>query len=118
MKKYILFLVSLYFVFITNVFASSPTVVCGWLPGCEDGNAIWWKSFFSFIWNVISTWIKFVAVIAVISLVLAWMMYILSAWEDEKVKKAKSWIIWSLVWVLISTSAWALVNVANNFRIN
>jgi len=116
MKKYILFLISFYFVFITNIYASGPGVVCDWLPGCS--NSVTGKSFFGFIWNLISTWIKYVAVIAVISLVLSGMMYILSGGEEEKVKKAKSWITWSLIWVLLSTSAWAIINMLNAFRIN
>jgi hypothetical protein len=49
---------------------------------------------------------------------LAWIMYLVSGWEDEKVKKAKKWIIWSLIWVLISTSAWAIINLVNSFKIN
>jgi hypothetical protein len=42
-------------------------------------------------------------------------MYILSGGEEEKVNKAKNWIIWSLVWVLISMSSWFLVSIINDF---
>lgn len=95
---------------------SAPWVVCEWLPWCSS--SIWWKSFFSFLWNFISYWIKYTAVIAVIALMIAWIMYLISGWEDEKIKKAKTYIIWSLVWVIISTSAWAIINVINSFKIN
>jgi hypothetical protein len=37
-------------------------------------------------------------------------MYILSGWEEEKVKKAKWWIIWSLVGVFMSVSAWWIIS--------
>lgn len=119
MKNIITKLNLIYFIFLRKIFlveASAPEVVCDWLPWCSS--VVSWKSFFTFLWNLISTWIKYTAVIAVISLMLAWIMYLVSGWEDEKVKKAKKWIIWSLIWVLISTSAWAIINLVNSFKIN
>ncbi len=125
MKKNILKFIYLYFVFITNTFATAPWVVCNWLPWCEsDGlwtihsEDIWNDWFFEFLWNIISTWINYVPVMAVIALIVSWIMYMLSIWDDEKTKKAKNAIIWSLVWVLISTSAWFLINMLNNFNIS
>ncbi len=115
MKKLYKFFI-IYLVLITNIYASGPWVVCDWLPGCSSW--VTWKSFFSFLWSLVSEWIKYVAVIAVLALVYSGMMYLLSAWEDEKVKKAKNAIIWSLVWVILSTSAWAIINLLNQFRIN
>jgi hypothetical protein len=44
-------------------------------------------------------------------------MYLISAWEDEKANKAKKWIIYSLVWVFVSSSAWWIINLINNLRI-
>lgn len=119
MKKYILFLFWIYLNFISSVFSDNswPTIVCEWLPWCNS-SSIKWKWFFSFIGNIISEMINYTAVISVIALIIAWIMYITSGWEDEQVKKAKKWIIWSLVWVFISTSAWALVNLVNSLRIN
>jgi hypothetical protein len=40
-------------------------------------------------------------------------MYMLSGGDDEKVKKAKNWITWSLIWVIFSLSAWSIVNIIN-----
>lgn len=122
MKK-VYFLIWFLSVLNLKVFASSPEVVCNWLPWCES--EITWDTqislkdwdFFSFLWNIISEWIKYVAVLAVISLIISWIMYLISMWEDEKVNKAKKMITWSLVWVLLSTSAWAIINMLNNFRI-
>lgn len=122
MKKIIISIFALYFTLITYVFATWPWAVCNWLPWCpNDSNDtvdITSKSFFDFIWNIISEGIKYVAVISVISLIIAWMMYLTSGWEEEQVKKAKKWITWALIWVLISTSAWAIINLANSFKIN
>jgi len=64
-----------------------------------------WKAAIDFV----ITFIKYIAIIAVISLMFWWIMYILSWWEEEKVKKAKSWIIWSIVWVFMSVSAWWII---------
>ena len=61
--------------------------------------------------------IKFVAAVAVISLMVSWILLIVSGWEEEKFKKAKTWFIWSLVWVLVSLSAWFLINFLNNLSI-
>jgi len=74
------------------------------------------------VWGIIphfvQIFIRYVAVIAVLSLMLAWIFYIISWWEEEKVKKAKKWITWSLVWVLLSVSAWWIINLINNLYIN
>jgi len=115
MKNLIFKILAIYFIFITNVFATAPWVVCQWLPWCS--NTIWGVWFFAFLWKIISEWIKYVAVVAVISVMISWIMYIVSVWEDEKVKKAKNWIIWSLVWVFISISAWAIINLLNSLKI-
>lgn len=61
--------------------------------------------------------IKFVAAVAVIALMLSWIMLIISGWQEEKFKKAKTWFIWSLIWVLVSLSAWFLISFLNNLSI-
>lgn len=124
MKKIKLFLLSYifyFFWFIVNIYAAkAPEINCVWLPWCPytdirhpspanvnwtfDNNIVWKASI-----DLVVTFIKYIAVIAVISLMLWWIMYILSWGEDEKVKKAKSWIIWSLVWVFMSVSAWWII---------
>ncbi len=124
MKIKIAFLIWFYFTITKNIFASWPWVVCNGLPWCKSSwvgqvdGTITDETFFGFIWNLISTSIQYVAVLSVLALVVAWIMYLVSSGEDEKVKKAKSAIIWSLVWVLVSTSAWAIINLLNSFKIN
>jgi hypothetical protein len=44
-------------------------------------------------------------------------MYLLSSWEEEKANKAKKWIIYSLIGVFISVSAWWIINLLNNIKI-
>lgn len=106
------------------VYADAPELNCVWLPGCSDKNIIdptppngGDNVGIELITSVIWEGIQFVAVIAVIALIISGIMYLVSWWEEEKVKKAKSWIIWSLVWVLISISAWWIINMLNNISI-
>ena len=115
------------FVWINNAFAESklPLVNCFWLPGCYDKNMDkpWKASIEKNHWidkvsNLIWKLIQYVAVFAVIALIISGIMYLISWGEEEKVKKAKTWIIWSLVWVILSVSAWGIINMLNNILIN
>jgi len=115
MKNKIYTFLLLLIVFINKPYAAKPEIPDLGLPWEKGSNIniawdVWWK--------LISIFIQYVAVIAVISLMISWVKYLLANWEEEKVKKAKSWIIWSLVWVLLSISAWGLINIINNIRIN
>lgn len=123
MKKIIFFMNLFIAIFYAKISLWAwPEVVCNWLPWCAN-NAEWWTWkiselwFFEFIWKIISEWIKYVAVISVIAIVIAWIRYILSWWDDQKVKSAKHMIIWSLVWVVLSVWSWAIVNLVNSFSI-
>ncbi len=124
--SFILILSFFTFVWINNTFAESkpPSVNCYGLPGCYDKNISnpWSASIAknhgidkvsNLIWNLI----QYVAVFAVIALILSGVMYLISWGEEEKVKKAKSWIIWSLVWVILSVSAWGIISILNNITI-
>ena len=133
MKKLLLYFTlffSLFSFFSENITFSSgpnteaPKVNCICLPGCpdkdienqggyniDDNVTLKWVS--ALIWE----FIKYVAVVAVITLMISGIMYLVSGWEEEKVKKAKTWIIWSLVWVFFSVSAWWIINVLNSLSI-
>ena len=114
--------------FIWNVFAvdgeKTVTINCIGLPGCKDTKIaeptpgyVWWNSNIGaeYLVNIIETMLQYVSVVAVIALMLSWVLYLFSAGEEEKTKKAKNWIIWALVWVIVSMSSWFLVNIINNF---
>lgn len=118
LKKYLYIIIYIILIKNNSVFANKPEII-------EDVDAMlpWDSSTAENVakeigWWLITTFIKYVAVIAVISLMLSWIMYLLSWWEEEKVKKAKSWIIWSLAWVIFSISAWSIINLINNLQIN
>lgn len=114
MKKFILFFILLSLK-INTVLWADPYIECEWLPWCyttDTPNAL------SFIKTLVAELIKYVAVVAVIALIAAWFMYIFSWWEEEKTKKAKKWIIWSIVAVFISISWYFLINLINNATFN
>ena len=113
-------LVSFFVIFITNINTYAwdvPEVHCDWLPWCVSGGDWYWDVIIRAATNITSTIIKFVAVCAVIALMISWIMYMLSSGQEEKTKKAKNWIIWSLVWVVLSTSAYYIIQVINNAKI-
>jgi hypothetical protein len=45
-------------------------------------------------------------------------MFVVSAGDEDKITKSRKWITWSLVGVLLTVSAWSLVNLVNSFKIN
>jgi hypothetical protein len=54
----------------------------------------------------------FLGLLAVWSVVYGWLMMTLSAWEDERIKKAKDIVKWGLVgflWVVMATTIVTLV---------
>ncbi|MFK7780618.1 MAG: hypothetical protein QM490_05815 [Candidatus Gracilibacteria bacterium] len=110
---------------INIVSAAAPEVNCIGLPGCVDDDKMTPSPAnvsdnmgIEFITSIIGQVIQFVAVIAVIALILSGMLYLFSGGDEEKVKKAKSWIIWSLAGVVLSISAWGLVNILDKIIIS
>lgn len=88
-----------------------------WLPGCNttvtSESHIFW-----FVWNIISKMILYVAVFAVLSITGAGVLYMVSLEEESKKNKAKKWILWSVIGLLLSISAWGIVNMVNNLTIS
>ena len=97
-----------------SAFWAWPKIIENWLPfdGVTTDKIVW-----TVFWWIVAEFIKYVAVIAVISIMISGVMYLVSWGEEEKVKRAKTWIIWSLVWVFLSVSAWAIINIVNVFKI-
>lgn len=90
-----------------------PEVWCGWLPWCKSSGTF---SPEKFLVKSIDIFIQIVAVLAVFALILSWIMYVISAWDEEKAKKAKTWILWSLVWVFVSFWSWWIISLLNNIN--
>lgn len=71
----------------------------------------------TFLSKWIAETIKYVGLLAVFSLTIWWIMYIVSFWEDAKIKKARNLIVYSIVWVVVAWMAYALVWIVNSIGI-
>jgi len=77
--KNFLFTIFFSLVSFSTVFSAAPEIKCDWLPGCkwtggEDHTAT------EFISHLIGLLIQYVAVIAVIALMISGIMYLISGW--------------------------------------
>ncbi len=118
MKKFIricfYLIIANFSIFIAN--SAWPEVKCSWLPWCDSG---WWNDIVVKSASIlVSEMIKYTSVLAVIAFMMSWIFYVISNWVEEKAKKAKNWMIWSWVWVLVSVSAWFIINIINNINLN
>jgi len=103
-KKVFFYIVAIIFN-INILLAKWPEILDTWLPGSG-----WWDDVIVKVSsNIIAQMIKYVAVLAVIALMISWVMYMFSDWDEEKTKKAKSWILWSLTAVVLSISSYYIV---------
>lgn len=119
MKK-IIYIFLLNAISVHSVIAATnyPSVDCGDLPWCDTGMTTAGKnSTYNIIGELIATMIEYVAVIAVVAIMIGWIMYLVSNGDEEKTKKAKSVIIWAIVWVIVSILAWSAISIINNFSI-
>lgn len=109
MKKIIFILVLASFIFIENTFAEC---VYDWDVVWNLQKCIWETDLYK-VWNVeveswlkeiLLKWIKNIAIYlwiaAVFAIVFASAMLTLSAWDDEKINKAKGIFKWSVFWLL------------------
>lgn len=111
------------FISIQAVLATkAPTINCYGLPGCPDEKSnptpanVEDNSFTEAIVEIISFFLPYVAVVAVISIMISGVLYLLSAGDEDKVNRAKKWIIWSLLGVILSTSSWYIVATLGNLN--
>lgn len=81
------------------------TALVNW-KNVELGNA----SFATQIKDWVNNISLYLWVFAVFSIVFWWLMLTISAWEDEKVTKAKNIIKWWIVWFLALISISAIIN--------
>ena len=90
-----------------------------WLPGFYEWDGIIKKeNAVNFLFVIIREVTKYVAILAIIATMIGWLMFLFSAWSDEKVKKAKNVIIYSIIWVLVSIASYTLVDIINNLTLN
>ena len=123
MIKKIFFMLMFWMIsFGTAIAQKAPWIVNLWLPdgGAQETGVATEPTnlpFETLANNFISTFIQFVAVVAVLALILSGIQLILSWGEEEKMKKARKWFIWSLTWVIVSLLAFFIITFINNLNI-
>lgn len=110
-------------IFILIAFLSNSYIVLAWDDPFKIPEGLPWEGWGDDVVekvssNIIAEMIKYVVVLAVIALMISWIMYMFSNGEEEKTKKAKSWIIWSLTAVVLSISSYYIVTTIAWIQIN
>ena len=95
--------------------STPPPINTAGLPGSSALSTE--STTYNIIGNAIATLIQYVAVLAVLAVMYGGFTYILSIGDEEKIGKAKKIIIWALVGVFVSISAYGIVAVINNIRV-
>lgn len=67
---------------------------------------------------IIKTVIKYIGILAILSLTWGGLEFVISGGEDGKIKKAKGIITYSLIGVVVAVSAYAIIDIVANFKIN
>jgi hypothetical protein len=60
--------------------------------------------------KVINYFNGFIGLITVILIIYAWFLVLTGAWDDEKLKKAKSIIVYAFIGIFLLVSSYALFN--------
>lgn len=69
-----------------------------------------WVSWFASLFIKFINWVTwFVAIITLLMIIYAWVNIIFSWWDDEKIKKGKSTIIYAFIWILILASSYLIL---------
>lgn len=67
----------------------------------------WWLSWLVEMFLNIINWVNsFVAIVTIIMIMYAWMLIILSDWDEEKLKKWRTIIIYAFIWIFILVASY------------
>ena len=134
MKKFfsssvLVLIVSIIFI---PIFSLTLYATCGWSEwwsvAWQFDNCLWWTQLVDSAWDMrldggfrtqVMNWTTNIATLLWL-LAIGWIVYggllmTLAAWEDEKIKKWKEIVKWSLIWFLALVSASALVRIVIEF---
>lgn len=82
-----------------------------WVEQVKSSGIMWiiteWTASW-YIQRVVIYILWFLSIIAVILIIYAWFNMLTSAWDDEKAKKSKTIIIYSIIWLVIIFLAWPI----------
>lgn len=66
------------------------------------------RSASEYIQDVVQYLLSFLFLVAILIIIYAWFTILVAAWDEEKVKKWKSMIIYAVIWIFIIFVAWPL----------
>ncbi len=95
------------FGFFTETFWASDW----WIHKIDPGIVPWaWQwSLPEIIQNFIKWVFGFLALIALIIFLTAWFMIMTAWWDDDKVKKGKTWMINAVIWLIVIALSYSIV---------
>lgn len=68
------------------------------------------RSFTTYAQDVIKYLLWFIYLVAVIIIIYAWANILTWAWDEEKMKKSKSMILYVAIWILVIFLAWPITD--------
>jgi hypothetical protein len=79
------------------------------IPPWDNLDLAHWESF----WESLKIWSEKIAILvgslAVLMIVYAWFLLVISTWDEEKIKKAKDILKWTILWFIWLLMAWLIV---------
>lgn len=94
--------------------------ISSFLDDCKPKTVVWWSDMKVEWWfkTKLNNWITNISIVlwvmAVGALIYAALLFQFAMWEDEKIKKAKDIVKWTLIWFLLLISAsWIIYTVIN-----
>lgn len=71
----------------------------------------WWESAnpSSFVADIFLWATMFIWVIVTISLVISWIMLIFAAWDEKYAERWKSWVKYSIIWLLLVIFSYSII---------
>lgn len=78
----------------------------GWQLVEADATSLVW-----YILNIINWLNWFVAIIVILLIIFTWGKIMISKWDEEVIKKAKSSIIWIIIWMFILVTNWFILTI-------
>jgi len=67
------------------------------------------RSFSQYIQDIVAYILTFVSIIAVIYIIYAWIRIMISAWNEETLKKQKMTILYVILWILLIRISYSIV---------
>jgi len=85
--------------------------VIQWIEAVKDIEAVEnEKKASQYIQDIVKYILSFLALVATLIIIYAWFTVLISVWDEEKTKKSKQMIIYSIIWLVIIFMAWPIIN--------